>query len=57
MVVKADLKKCKGSGSCVSVCPVNVLELKGKKVSVARPKDCLECGACVSACPNKALNL
>lgn len=57
MAPKVDLKKCMGCGTCVSVCPANVLELKDKKCFVARPKDCIECGACVASCPYKAITL
>ncbi len=57
MVVKLDLKKCKGAGACVEACPNEVLEKKGGKAHIAKPDDCVECGACVDACPNQALSL
>ncbi len=56
-IPKIDAKKCIGCGTCVSVCPVNVFELKGGKSKVIKPQDCTECGACVTSCPTKAIKL
>jgi len=57
MAVKVDEKKCTGCGTCVSVCPVQVFELKGGKSVVVKPKECIECGSCVVNCPKKAITL
>jgi NAD-dependent dihydropyrimidine dehydrogenase PreA subunit len=57
MVVKINIEKCKGCGSCVEACPQGVLKLKNKKCIIAKPKDCLECGTCVYSCPQNALSL
>lgn len=46
-VVKTDL--CVSCGTCVAVCPVNVITLnKGKPELVGK---CIECGLCYSNCP------
>ena len=54
---QVDLKKCTGCGTCVSVCPADVFEMKDGKSHVARPNDCIQCGACVSNCPEGAIKL
>jgi NAD-dependent dihydropyrimidine dehydrogenase PreA subunit len=54
---QVDVKKCIGCGTCVSVCPQNVFEMKAGKSHVARPKDCVGCGACVDNCPVQAIKL
>lgn len=54
-----DTKKCKGCGACVSVCPVQIFELKAGK-SAANPKkanDCLGCKACEASCPAGAIKV
>lgn len=48
---------CNGCKECVEACPVDVLEMKGKKVSLANPEGCILCGACVDACKEEALKL
>jgi NAD-dependent dihydropyrimidine dehydrogenase PreA subunit len=52
-----DKGKCTGCGTCISVCPQNVFELKGDKSHVARPEDCVECMSCVENCPVRAIKL
>ena len=50
-------EKCTGCGTCVSVCPQNVFEMKDGKSHVARPEDCVECSSCVENCPTGAIKL
>jgi NAD-dependent dihydropyrimidine dehydrogenase PreA subunit len=52
-----DKGKCIGCGTCVSVCPQNVFEMKDGKSVVARPQDCVACSACVENCPVEAIKL
>ena len=52
-----DKAKCTGCGTCVSVCPQNVFELKDGKSHVTRPEDCVECMSCVENCPTGAIKL
>lgn len=45
---------CMGCGACVSVCPVDAIELKGDKYGVYRAKikqeKCISCGKCLKVC-------
>ena len=50
-----DKEICIGCGVCIETCPVNVLELSGDIVIVARPDDCVECGICEDTCPTDAI--
>ena len=50
-------KECNDCGDCVKICPVNVLEMKGKKVAMTKSEDCSLCGACVDTCKKEALKL
>jgi DNA-directed RNA polymerase subunit D len=54
LVVSKDCDECK---ECVKVCPANILQLKGKKVSLTKPEECNLCGACVDACPKESIRL
>ncbi len=52
-----DKEKCIGCGTCVSVCPQNVFEMKDGKSVAARPQDCVGCSSCVENCPVEAIKL
>jgi len=56
-----DYKKCTTCGTCVSVCPVTVFDMKTdgkkKKTVVARPSDCIGCRACEAQCPVQAIKV
>lgn len=48
---------CTGCGICVSVCPVQRLELQGGRISLGRNGlSCIHCTQCVYACPAGALD-
>lgn len=50
-----DLKKCRGCGQCLDVCPVEAISLvKGK--AVIDQDRCIFCGACMAACPQAAIS-
>ena len=47
---------CRGCVTCVSVCPLQRLELKDERVSIGKnTAACIHCTQCVSACPAGAL--
>eukprot|EP00033_Pygsuia_biforma_P000533 GCRY01000624.1.p1 GENE.GCRY01000624.1~~GCRY01000624.1.p1 ORF type:complete len:1332 (+),score=494.53 GCRY01000624.1:196-4191(+) len=57
--LKVNINSCMGCGSCVEVCPMNVLEqnfvgdhptLKDGKVKLSET-DCISCGQCANVCP------
>ena len=52
-----DKEKCVGCGTCASVCPVEVFEIKGGKSEVVKPDDCIQCRACEASCPEKAIEV
>lgn len=53
--ITIDHEKCTGIGECVSVCPVDILEVVDGKAIVNKIGECIECCSCVSACPNDAI--
>lgn len=50
-----DIEKCTGCGTCVSVCPEQVFELKDGKSEVVYPEKCIDCKACENSCPEQAI--
>lgn len=56
-VQRYDLARCIGCGTCVNVCPMDVLRLDaqaGKSV-IAYPENCQNCGQCYINCPGQSL--
>jgi len=56
-VVKVNREKCTGCGSCVTICPVAVLELESNLSKVVRQQECIGCMACVEGCPEGAITV
>ena len=50
-------EKCTGCGTCLEVCPHQVLAMNGKKVWIANRDACMECGACALNCPFEAISV
>ncbi|MBN2422949.1 4Fe-4S binding protein [Candidatus Woesearchaeota archaeon] len=50
-------EKCKTQKTCVDVCPMQVFEVKGDKVVVAKPEECIGCKACEVQCPEGAITV
>ena len=49
--------KCKGCGTCVDVCPVEVFVMEKGKAKAAKPDECIGCRACEAQCPEKAIEV
>ena len=54
---RIDLDLCVGCGTCVHVCPFNVLEIVNEKAIAARLEDCTGFAACAAECPTEAIVL
>ncbi len=52
-----DAEKCTGCGTCVSVCPQQVFEIKDGKAVVVKPDDCIGCRVCETSCPEGAITI
>ena len=58
-VMRVDLTKCIGCGTCFKLCPMDVFrfdEEAGKSV-IAYPEECQICGQCYVHCPGQSLGL
>jgi ferredoxin len=55
--LKLNENGCTGCGTCVEVCPHNVLTLRDGKAHIADLDACMECGACAGNCPFGALEV
>lgn len=54
---RIDLDLCVGCGTCVHVCPFNVLEIVNEKAIAVRLDDCTGYAACAAECPTEAITL
>lgn len=52
--MKVNKKLCMKCGGCVSVCPVNCLELQ--EGGIVFGKECTKCGSCKKFCPVGAIS-
>ena len=56
MPAKVDKGKCMWCGGCVSVCPVQALELRETAIYIDEGK-CIDCGNCEKICPVGAIKV
>lgn len=58
-VKRTDLNLCIGCGTCVKVCPMDVMRLdrEALKSVIAYPDACQSCGQCYVHCPTKSLGV
>ncbi|WP_346665851.1 4Fe-4S dicluster domain-containing protein [uncultured Mailhella sp.] len=48
--------KCTGCGTCVNICPGDVLAMKDGKPYVKYPDECIHCSSCMLDCPSSAIS-
>jgi NAD-dependent dihydropyrimidine dehydrogenase PreA subunit len=56
MPPKFDLESCNACGTCVEVCPGDLLRLDDEKPEVIYPDECWHCGNCRIHCPCDAVS-
>jgi len=54
---RIDYSRCNGCGTCVDLCPMDVLRLDAstKKAVITYLRDCMSCFACEEECPKEAI--
>lgn len=50
-------RECMGCAKCVSICPMNVFEIKNNKAIVKNELDCTHCSLCVTNCPKHTISI
>lgn len=53
MLIRVDIDKCTGCGSCINVCPFGAILIENYKAKITEA--CTLCGACVETCPEEAI--
>jgi len=56
IMILIDEERCCYCGSCVAVCPQNIIELIDTYLRIDHQK-CINCGICVKGCPVGVLTL
>ena len=56
-MVEVDEEKCTGCEECVSICPVDVFEIKDEKSVPVNAAECIGCESCVEVCEQDAITV
>ncbi len=54
-MIRIDKNRCDLCGTCISVCPVDCIEMTETELSIDEIV-CIDCDACVKICPFAALS-
>lgn len=57
MSIEIDRERCNACGTCVDICPEDVLALENNEVRVAYPDECWYCGSCMMDCSEGAIKV
>ncbi len=59
MIRKINLDECDGCGTCVDVCPMDVLRIDEmiKKAVIRYPEDCMTCYNCERQCATGCIHV
>ncbi|MCK9313563.1 MAG: nitroreductase family protein [Methanocorpusculum sp.] len=56
--IRIDYGICSTCGSCINVCPNNIILRDADNSPIVRPgPECISCGHCISVCPTGAMNI
>ncbi|MEE8300209.1 MAG: 4Fe-4S dicluster domain-containing protein [Desulfatiglandales bacterium] len=55
--VEVDGGKCTGCEECITICPVDVFEMKDEKSVPVNEEECIGCESCVEACEQEAITI
>ncbi len=56
-MIRIDTERCTGCGTCVLVCPHDVLAIESRKAILPHKERCIECGACQLNCAPGAMRV
>lgn len=49
--------KCIQCGTCVDICPLDIIKKENDRIIVKYPEECWHCRACVMDCPQEAISI
>lgn len=55
VLARVETTRCRGCSLCVEECPVDAMEMNGRKALVAAAS-CVGCGSCAQVCPSQAIS-
>ncbi|UCH57616.1 MAG: FAD-dependent oxidoreductase [Candidatus Bathyarchaeota archaeon] len=54
---EVDTKDCSGCGTCVTICPFDVMEKDEDGIAKVNEDACKGCGICAASCPERAITI